>query len=661
MGYIKFDKTQLINLEYSLNKELIRSNRAGSFSSTTIIGCNTRKYHGLLICPQPQLDGENHVLLSKIDETVIQREAEFNIGINKYTGAFSPKGHKYIRDFSSDIIPKITFRVGGVLLTKEMMMVKHQERVMIKYTLVEAQSPTKLRIKPFLAFRNIHILSKQNIDLNTKYEAVPNGIMVKMYEGYSPLFIQLSKKGGEYVHVPDWYKNIEYIQEQNRGYEFQEDLYVPGFFEIDIKKGESIIFSTATTEIKPLSLAKEYEKEVEARIPRNSFHNCLVNSAEQFISKNNGSTDIIAGFPWYGRIGRFTFISLPGLTLSIDKEKDFVEVIDSMIKEMRGPIFPETGKNQFTTYNSVDTSLWFVWALQQYEKHGRKKEEIWKKYGKIIKSILDGYSGNHIPGITIDDNGMIYTSKELAGNTWMNCQTEGICVTPRYGYIVELNALWYNAICFAIELAKTANESEFVQKWAETTKKISLAFKKVFWVDSQNCLADYVADGIQNTDIRPNQVIATSVHFSPIDEAIKQKVIDVCYKQLLTPRGLRTLSPKDPKFKGICKGNAIERSCSMHQGTVWPWLLEHFAQGYFNLYKESALQLIEPLYNGFEETINERGIGTMSEIHEGDPPHNACGAISFAPSVAALLRVNDLIESYKRRSKRKATSNKKDK
>jgi predicted glycogen debranching enzyme len=658
MGYIKFDKNQLVNLEYSLNKELIRSNRAGCFSSTTIIGCNTRKYHGLLICPQPQLDGENHVLLSKVDETIIQREAEFNIGINKYPGAYSPKGHKYIRDFSADIIPKITFRVGGVLLTKEMMMVKHEERILIKYTLVEANSPTKLRIKPFLAFRNIHILSKQNIDLNTKYEPIPNGIMTQMYSGYSPLYIQLSKKGSEYVHVPDWYKSIEYIQEQNRGYDFQEDLYVPGFFEIDIKKGESIIFSAGTKEVKPVSLSKTFDSELLNRIPRNNFKNCLINSAEQFISKNKDNAEIIAGFPWYDRIGRYTFTSLPGLTLSIKRNDVFIAVIDSMIKQMNGPLFPEHGRNHKVTYNSVDTSLWFIWAFQQYYKHGGKKDDVWSKYGNTIKLILNSYRRNELQGIYSDDNGLLYTSKELAGNTWMNCHLSSACVTPRYGYVVELNALWYNAVCFALELAKDSEDTKFIDEWVMYLFNFSKAFKDIFWIDSQQCLADYVADGSQNMDIRPNQIIAASVDYSPIDEATKQKVIEICYKQLLTPRGLRTLSPKDPKYKPFCKGNPSERSCSMHQGTVWPWLLEHFAESNFKIYKETALKLIEPIYKGFEETINERGIGSMSEIHEGDPPHNACGATSFAPSVAALLRISDMIEANRRKEKRKEKINK---
>ena len=219
MGFIKFDNDQLVNLEYSLKRELLRNNRAGSFSCTTIIGCNTRKYHGLLVCPQPLLDKGRHVLLSKLDETVIQRESEFNIGISKYPGTYFPKGHKYVVNFSAEKIPMVTYRVGGVLLTKETLFATHQERVMIRYTLVEAQSPTRIRIKPFLAFRNIHALSKKNISLDTKYERIENGIKTRIYQGYSYLNMQLSISDYEYVHAPDWYNDIEYYHERERGYD----------------------------------------------------------------------------------------------------------------------------------------------------------------------------------------------------------------------------------------------------------------------------------------------------------------------------------------------------------------------------------------------------------------------------------------------------------
>ena len=280
MSYIKFDRSRLVNLEYSLNRELLRANRAGSYASSTIINCNTRKYHGLLVTPQPGVDKDNHVLLSCLDETVIQRDAEFNLGIHKYPGGiYNPKGHRYIVDFDTEPIPRQTYKVGGVLLTKEMIFTSNEDRMIIKYTLEDAHSPTTLRLKPFLAFRNVHHLSHENIFADKKYEKAPNGIKVKMYEGYTDLYMQLSVKN-EYTHVPTWYYKIEYQEEMERGYEYQEDLYVPGFFEVDIRKGESIYFQAGIKEISPASLKRVFTAELDKRIPRNNFENCLINSGQ---------------------------------------------------------------------------------------------------------------------------------------------------------------------------------------------------------------------------------------------------------------------------------------------------------------------------------------------------------------------------------------------
>jgi predicted glycogen debranching enzyme len=644
MGYIKFDKSQLINLEYSLNKEMIRSNRAGSFSCTTILGCNTRKYHGLLICPQPTLDGDNHILLSKIDETVIQRNAEFNIGVNRYPGTYNPKGHKYVRDFTADIIPVVTFRVGGVVLTKETMFVTEEERVLIKYTLVEAHSPTRLRLKPFLAFRSIHRLSKQNIDLDSKYEEVPNGIRTRMYSGYSNLYLQFSKKGVEYTHVPDWYKDLEYTQERERGYEYLEDLYVPGFFEVDIKTGESIIFSAATREINPASLTRLFNNELKHRTPRSTFENCLANSVQQFFYRHDGKTDVVAGYPWYDRMGRYTFISLPGMGLEPGSATSCKAVINTMVSEMKGPFFPETGRGLNTAFGSADTSLWFLWALQHCATSGDSHEKIWKTYGKTIRTILEAYASGTSVGFAMRENGLIYIDHTAPNLTWMNAEISGKAVTPRVGYVVEVNALWYNAIRFALQLAGNARNQAFIKRWETVVSKIEQEFPKLFWNNENNCLSDFVTDSGQNNQVRPNQIIATSLPFNPIDEKLRRKVIDVVRRELLTPRGLRTLSPKDMLYKGRYSGDEFERNNAFHQGTVWPWLLGHYANGYLKLYGEQGLEDIRKLYHGFEETMMEDGIGTVGEIYEGDPPHAGCGANSFAPSVAELIRIHHLTE-----------------
>ncbi len=659
MSYINFDKNQLVNLEYSLNKELVRSNRSGSFACTTIIGCNTRKYHGLLICPQPNLDNQTHVLLSKLDETVIQHDAEFNIGINKYPGTYHPKGHKYISDLSADNIPVITFRVGNLILTKEMMLVTEEERVLIRYTVVESQAPTKLKLQPFLAFRPIHSLSKKNFFVNTKYQNITNGIKIKPYDGYSYLHMQLSNQDYEYVHVPDWYENIEYIKENERGYEYKEDLFVPGFFELNMKKGESVIFSASTQEINPNELPKLFENELQQRTPRNNFENCLANSAEQFFCKKSNITEIIAGFPWYNKVGRYTFLALPGLTLSLNKPGICKEVLDSMISKMKGPFFTEKGNNE--SYGTADTSLWFIWALQQYTYFTSSRENAWKNYENTITKIIEGYTHDNNKDIAIADNNLLYCNNPDSALTWMNAIIEDKLVIKRFGYIIEVNALWYNAIKFALELADYANDKSFMQKWKPIAETIPAAFTNIFWDETTQLVADFVTEDEKDSSVRPNQILATSLPYNPLEEGIRMQILETCKNELLTPRGLRTLSPKNVNYKGNYTSNAIQREKASFQGIVWPWLLGHFAEGYLKILKEDGVGFIKTLYHGFEDTMVEAGIGTVSEIYEGDPPHKALGAISFAPSVAELLRINSLIKRYENLNTNKETKNAKQK
>ncbi|MBE0639607.1 MAG: glycogen debranching enzyme family protein [Bacteroidales bacterium] len=646
MAYIKFDKTQLINLEYSLRRELLRSNRSGAFASTTIINCNTRKYHGLLIVPQPQFGNDPHVLLSTLDETVIQHDADFNLGIHKYqNGVYAPKGHKYVRNFELDPAPKITYRVGGVVLEKEILFSSHENQVLIKYTLAEANSPTKLRLKPFLAFRNIHELSKANIDANKKYEPVKNGIKVTMYDGYSPLFIQFSKKT-EYVHVPDWYYNIEYTHESLRGYDSVEDLYVPGYFEIEIAKGESVILAAGTAEINPTGLKQRFVAEGKKRLPRNSFENCLINAAQQFVIRKENKVEVLAGYPWYGSIGRDTFMSLPGLLLTRDDTKTFKEVIDSMISTMQGPFFHNTIKNHTINYNSVDTQLWFFWALQKYVEKTGEKAKIWNEYRNVMKLILNAYRDGTQYNIKMQENGLLFAGETGNAITWMNALVNGKPVTPRIGLPVEVNALWYNAVMFSLELAKAAKDSTFTGQWKGIPEKIKTGFEAEFWDQEKGYLADYTNGNFKDWSVRPNQLLAVSMPYSPLSDIQQKRILDVVERELLTPKGLRSLTPKSLKYKGVYRGTEQERDEAYHQGSVVAWLIGHYAEAYLKVYKKGGLFVIKNLFNGLEPEMQTYGIGTISEIFDGDPPHHPSGAISMASSVAELLRIIEMIKNY---------------
>jgi predicted glycogen debranching enzyme len=645
MSYLKFEKSELVNLEYSLSRELIRSNRAGSYASTTIIGCNTRKYHGLLVCPLEEMDGEHHVLLSTLDATIIQHEKAFNLGIHKYEGDnYVPKGHKYVRDFDATKGSYLVYRVGGVVLSREILLVSKAEQVLLKYTLLEAHSDTIMRLRPFLAFRNFHALSKSNLYANTRYEQVQNGIMSRLYQGYPGLYMQCSKKV-EFVPVPDWYYNVEYMEEQKRGYDFKEDLYTPGYFEMPIKKGESIIFSAATSEVNPAGLKRKYTQEYNLRIPKDSFRNCLLNAAQQFVVRRRDSTEIKAGFPWFGTWGRDTFMALPGLTLTTGDPATALEVIDSMVARMKNGLFPNTVIKGKPAFNSVDAPLWFIWALQQYEKYDPVLD-IWKKYGKAIKSVLEVYRNGDSGIVHMLENGLLHAAQEGKPLTWMDAVVGGCPVTPRDGSPVEVNALWYNAVCQSLEWARK-KDPKFFSSWNHLPALIAGSFRESFWDEELGYLADYVKGGFKDFSVRPSQVIAVAVDFSPLTLEMKKSVLDVVESELLTPMGLRSLSPKNEDYKGVYEGNQEKRDLAYHQGTVWPWLLEHYAKGYVDVHKRSGHNHIKRLYEGFEDVLAIRGLGSISEIYDGNPPHHPRGAISQATPVAALLRIGEMIEGFK--------------
>jgi len=644
MSYIKFEKSQVVNLEYSLAREIIRTNRAGSYASTTLVGCNTRKYHGLLICPVDELGGESFVLLSSLDVTVVNNDKSFNIGIRKFKGDYySPKGHKYIEDFDADNIPSRVYRVGGVILKQERLLVHYEEQILIRFTILEASEQMKLQFRPFLAFRNIHHLTHANLDANTKVDFIENGIKSKMYEGFPSLSMQFSSKV-EFIHVPDWYLGVEYPEEQKRGYDYSEDLFSPGFFEIAAKEGDSIVFSASTKEEKTNGLKAKFTKTVTGKIPRDSFINCLRNAAQQFVEKRKGKTLIIAGFPWFGAWGRDTFISLPGLALARHRLVLYREVLNTQVNRMKNGLFPNMGNASNPAFNSVDAPLWFFWAVQQYVLHGGT--DGWERYGTAAKSVLDAFISGTEFNIRMKENGLIYADAPGKALTWMDAVVNGIPVTPRGGYQVEINALWYNAICFSLEMAANEKDKKFIKEYEKYPELIKRSFIDLFWDEELGYLADYVNDEEgKNTFIRPNMVIAVSLPYTMLDKEQMKKVLDIADKYLVTIRGLRTLSPQNKLYKGIYKGNQEERDKAYHQGTVWPWLFGPFCEGWLKVYGNQGVQKVRKLIFGLEGVMSEHGISTISEIYDGDPPHAPQGSISQAWSVGEVLRIIDLLET----------------
>ncbi|MGB4555528.1 MAG: amylo-alpha-1,6-glucosidase [Bacteroidales bacterium] len=642
MGYIKFDKAHVVNLEYSLTREILRNNRAGSYSSTTIVGCNTRKYHGWLVCPVDAMGGERHVLLSSVDSTVVSNGQSFNTGIHKYQGDhYSPKGHKYVEDFDIQDIPGMTFRVGNVIMKQERILVHYEEQLLIRYTIIDTDEPIKFQLRPFLAFRSIHQLTRANMWANTRTEPVPHGVKIRMYDGFPYLHMQLSCKA-EFVPVPDWYYGVEYVEEQKRGYDYSEDLFVPGFFEMTASKGDVIVFSVSTREEKYAGLKAKFNRTIATKIPRSNFGNCLRNAAQQFIEKRGNDTNIIAGYHWFGSWGRDTFIALPGLALARESEDLYAAVLDTQVRRMKGGLFPNMGDNDNPAFNSVDAPLWFFQALWNY---GLDLKETWQRYGSAMKDVLNAYRAGTSFGIHMRGNGLIYSGAPGKALTWMDAVVEGVPVTPREGYAVEINALWYNAVCYSLDCARGARDRAFVKEWEKLPELISSSFIETFWDDEQGYLADYVKDGEKrNMQVRPNMVIATSLPYSMLTLDQMKSILDIANRVLVTPRGLRSLSPSDEEYKGIYSGDQATRDRAYHQGTVWPWLLGPFCDGWLRVYGEGGVSRVRKLIMGFEETLTEAGISTISEIFDGDPPHSPRGAISQAWSVGEILRIFTLLE-----------------
>ena len=646
MSYLRFEKALMTNLEESLPRELLRTNRSGAYSCSTIVDCNTRKYHGLLVVPVPELDDDNHVLLSSLDVTVVQHGAEFNLGLHKYQGNnYSPKGHKYIREFDCDKVPTTVYRVGGVVLKKEVVFQHYEDRILIRYTLVDAHSATKLLFRPFLAFRSVRQFTHENSVASRDYKDVENGISTCMYAGYPDLYMQFSKKA-DFHFTPDWYRGVEYTKEQERGYASNEDLYVPGYFEVDIKKGESVVFSASTSPCKTGGLKRLFQAEADERSPRDNFFHCLVNAAHQFHKRTSKDERyLLAGYPWFKCRARDTFIALPGLTLSIE-EQDYFELVmktaERALREfMEGR--PLTGK--IVEIEQPDVMLWAIWAIQQYDKHAGR-EKCCSMYGKLLKDIVYFILDGKHPNLEVKENGLVYTEGRDKAVTWMNSTVNGSPVVPRTGYIVEFNALWYNALrycsCVAADMGNHVASAD-MERRADLCRA---SFVGTF-LNQYGYLFDYVGGETADWSVRPNMIFAVALDYSPLDPAQQKSVLDMCTRELLTPKGLRSRSPNSTGYNPMYVGPQTQRDYAYHQGTAWPWLGGFYMEACMRVYKRTRLSFIQRQMVGYEDEMVNHCIGTIPELFDGNPPFCGRGGISFAINVAEVLRTLELLEKIK--------------
>jgi len=657
----KFDETQCADLEKSLSLEWLETNGSGSYASSTILNCNTRKYHGLLVANLIMPQGR-HVLLSWLEDSISLRGKESFLSCCRYPGVFHPQEKHYLKEFQLNHFPQFTYEVDGFRVHKAILMIHGENRVLIRYEVAHCPSPGVLRVKPFLAYRGYHAVAKQNMFLHTKTSRIKNGFKIKPYAGMPHIFVHTNVKT-QFCPSPVWYNNFEYPIERERGFDWHEDLFRPGIFEIPVKKGSTVIVS-ASLDLCEQGLDEIWRAET-GRRDREASRNekiaenlakeedrahvqNLIASGQQFLVKSpSGRPSIIAGYHWFGDWGRDTLISLPGLTFCSGRVSEGIAILASLGAHEKNGLLPNYFSDDETknAYNTVDTSLWYFWAVQQMLKYtgdiGIIESQMWPVLRRILRRYMDGTVFN----IHMTENGLLHAGDKDTHLTWMDATVEGTPVTPRWGYPVEINALWYNAVCFANELAQRFDDREYF--FHNLIPRIQKSFINTFWIEKESYLGDVFCEGYLDHAIRPNQILAVSLPYSPLKPVQWRGVVEKVRQYLLAPVGLRTLSPEDKNYKGIYEGNSSARDAAYHQGTVWPWLIAPFGEAYLKVAEDKAaakMFLLNLIRSFVGRHMLEAGVGCVSEIFDGDPPHRPNGCISQAWSAAGLIRLYTLLQ-----------------
>lgn len=641
MAFLKFNKAELVNLSYSLKREIICANKTGAYCNTSIVTCNTRRYHGLLALTLDRFGGDRFLMLSSLDESIIVEGKRFNLGIHCYGEVYEPRGHKYVVDFEADPVTSITYKIGNIVIRKSLILCPEEDRLFIKYELLEGPSQVTVSLRPLLAFRNIHELTHANPDANPQGKPCVNGQSFRLYESYPDLYIQLSDAKEKFVDEAYWNYGVTYSDEYRRGFDCKEDLLSPGYFEVKLRKGRSFIVSVSTSEADPKTFAPTFKTLARQSGEISDAHQQLLHCADTLITHHNGIRKIQAGYSWlYAGLLRETLISLPGLTLCAGKADEFEEILDNLIADNYQRLTSRT--------TQVEAPLYMAVVLQYYIDHGADAKKVWKKYGKIQKEILESYLPGVRREVTMHPNGLLWAQMDGVALSWMNAYINGRAVTERAGYQVETNALWYNAICFALEMEKgRGGDKAFVAKWTPIAQLVKDNYTKVFFNERLGYLADYVDDNGQNMEVRPNQLCAVWVKHSPVEEELAPMVLRVIDRELVTARGLRTLSPRDAKYRGVYEGSQLDRDLAYHQGSTRPFLLAPYIDTCFKVKGPAFWKRAQWLVEGFYEDLNKHGVGAFAELYDGDPPFEPHGAVSSAMSTSALLVVDELLKQYK--------------
>ena len=647
MAFLKFNKAELVNLEYSLKKEILLANKTGAYCNTSIVTCNTRRYHGLLAVPVQRFGGYRYMMLSSLDETLSLSGKRFNLGIHCYGDIYEPRGHKYIVDFDADPVPMVTYKVGGIVFRKSFALAPDRNQILIRYELVRAPGNVTIELKPFLSFRRVHDLTHRNDAARLGGREIEGGVSFNLYDGFPDLNLQMSCKG-TFRENGYWYDGITYSDEMRRGFDCREDLYVPGYFEAVMRPGDSFVFSACAGDpVAPAGLKRKFAATVDKIGPITSFHDQLVRNADLLIRDTDGHKQIVAGYSWmYTGLLRETLYSIAGLTLyGKNSPKEFEEILGNLIEDEQERLFHRT--------TQVEAPLYMTVALQQYIAFTGARKRAWNLYGKTLKGIIASYAPGRRKEVVMHPNGLLWAQQDGVALSWMNAYINGRAVTERAGYQVETNALWYNALCFALDLERDYGPkgSTFIKEWTPVRDLVARNFQKTFWNPDYRFLADYVDGYGQHMELRPNQLWAVSLDYKPVEDSVIGFVMQVVGKELVTSRGVRSLSPRDNAYKGVYEGTQIDRDLAYHNGCAFPFLTAQYCYASFNMMGANFIRKAEWLTEGFYEDLSKHGVGCFSELYDGDPPHQPHGAISSALTTAALLNVNYLINRYKEESR----------
>ena len=641
-----FDAAITQDFDQALSREWLETNGLGGWASSTLSGAHSRRYHGLLVAAtRPPVDRQ--VLLSKLDETIIVGEQRYELGCNQYPGAVQPQGYQHLTQFRRDLFPEFTYEVGGVRLRKTIAALAGENTTLIQYEVLTAAEPCRLELLPLLAGRNCHDFRHADEAPPPDFTRTDDVFQIKPQASSPDLY--LAVPGATYEPRPLWFYQLEYAVEQERGEPYHEDLFSPGSFSLPLNLGTIISILVSTDSPAGRDAASLFVQEQQRRLALlpaaapDSLRRILTLAADQFIVRRGTELKtVVAGYHWFTDWGRDTMIALPGLCLTTGRFTDARLILrafaESVSQGMLPNRFPDSG--EAPEYNTVDATLWFFVAIHHYQQAAQDREFV-RELLPVLLDILAWHQRGTRYGIRVADDGLLSAGEEGQQLTWMDAKVNGWVVTPRQGKAVEINALWYNALRIASLLAYDFGQPETAQALEEQAGRVFAAFQPSFWNPNLGCLHDCLApDGTPDPRIRPNQLFALSLPFALLTGERAEQVLAVVEKHLYTPVGLRSLSPEDLGYKPIYAGSLLQRDGAYHQGTVWSWLLGPYVAALLHVHgpdlgRQKARQVLEALtYH-----LGEAGVGSISEIFDGQAPHLPRGCIAQAWSVAEVLRV----------------------